>query len=483
MEREGASSSSGGEHPALFDAADLHFFDLTAEDADEAKLRKSYHKKSLSTHPDKGGCKEAFQNLGFLYEKLQQGFKTLRVLQEEFPNVTVASVTAPARTDDHSPRVAPEKTAPAWNVRDILQPDLPLIRDAIEGILQYLDVRPDLLHAALRELAVRHEYTCHLRGVEQPAEYSRRYHGTSWEGLKQILNRGFLPSYGAGRSYQWRQHRKNGPLVYTSPDKSCASHYPMALVDVQNNQCGEVVARDTKYLRVILTCKVDITTRQIKIRRGRNKQDAFPADCIIPAAVTFIAFRTAPQEQLQHYGLNEWGLQYDSDASDLSDSGVEQPAADDRDTQLERLVQTQLMRMRRSRSESQCETDEVAGVDHRSQSTVAEAVLKLLEVRAAELQYQGVWNDKYRSPLGMVMTDSQIKNAWNVRLKAMFKEVMDDHEATDEGLTRRKRRKKTHSRFNSWLFLRFGRKSEIRAILRNGCTDDIIQRLEDIAES
>ena len=312
--------------------------------------------------------------------------------------------------------------------------------------MPYLDVMPDSLHAALRELAVRDEYTCHLRGVEQPAEDSRRYHGTSWEGLKQILNRGFLPSYGAGRSYQWHHHKKNGPLVYTSPDKSCASYYPMALVDDQNNQCGEVVARDTKYLRVILTCKVDITTRQIKIRRGRNKQDAFPADCIIPAAVTFIAFRTAPQEQLQHYGLNEWGLQYESDASDLSDSGVEQPAADDRDTQLERLVQTQLMRMRRNRSEAQCETDEVADEvavrDHRSESTVAEAVLKLLEVRASELEHQGVWMDTYRSPPGMVMTENQLKNAWNVRLKAMFKEVMDDHEATDEGLTRRKRRKK-----------------------------------------
>ena len=141
------------------------------------------------------------------------------------------------------------------------------------------------------------------------------------------------------------------------------------------------------------------------------------------------------------------------------------------------------MRMRRSRSESQCETDEVADVGHRSQSTVAEAVLKLLEVRAAELQYQGVWNDKYRSPLGMVMTDSQTKNAWNVRLKAMFKEVMDDHEATDEGFSRRKRRKLNHGRFSSWLFLRFGCKSEIRNILRYGCSDDIIQRLQDIAES
>ena len=86
MEREGASSSSsrpnrsGGEHPALsnasslkiFDAGDLHFFDLTAEDADEASLRKSYFRKSLCIHPDKGGSTEAFQDLGFLYEKLNQ---------------------------------------------------------------------------------------------------------------------------------------------------------------------------------------------------------------------------------------------------------------------------------------------------------------------------------------------------------------------------------------------------------------------------
>ena len=124
------------------------------------------------------------------------------------------------------------------------------------------------------------------------------------------------------------------------------------------------------------------------------------------------------------------------------------------------------MRMRRhgnrTHSESQDESIEVADVtehvrDHRSESTVAEAVLKLLEVRASELKYQGVWMDKYRSPPGQVMTDDQIKNAWNIRLKLMSEDVMDDHEATDEGIRRRKRRKLNHGRFNSWLFLRFGR--------------------------
>ena len=56
----------------IFDAGDLHFFDLTAEDADEALLRKSYFKKSLGLHPDKGGSKEAFQDLVYLYENLMQ---------------------------------------------------------------------------------------------------------------------------------------------------------------------------------------------------------------------------------------------------------------------------------------------------------------------------------------------------------------------------------------------------------------------------
>ena len=133
--------------------------------------------------------------------------------------------------------------------------------------------------------------------------------------------------------------------------------------------------------------------------------------------MTFIAFRTAPLEQLKHYDLNECGLHYDSDASDSSDSGVEQPAVDICETQLERLVQCQLMRMRRHRStthsESQYENIEEHPIpdvrDHRSESTVAEAVLKLLEVRASGLKYQGVWMDKYRSPPGQVMTDDQVK--------------------------------------------------------------------------
>ena len=141
---------------------------------------------------------EVLRQVNFVYEKLRRQFKTLRSVQDEEPDVTVASVTTSANNNESNIRVA-SKTAPAWNVTDILQPVLPLIKEAVKEIVPYLEVKPDSLHTSLRELAVRDEYTCHLRGVEQPTEITRRYHGTSWEGLKQILKRGLLPTYGAGR--------------------------------------------------------------------------------------------------------------------------------------------------------------------------------------------------------------------------------------------------------------------------------------------
>ena len=108
----------------IFDADDLQFFGLTVEDADEASLKKSYCKKALVSHPDKGGSNEAFQQVNFVYEKLRRQFKTLRSVQDVKPDVTVASVTTSAKNNEPYIRVA-SKTAPAWNVTDILQPVLP----------------------------------------------------------------------------------------------------------------------------------------------------------------------------------------------------------------------------------------------------------------------------------------------------------------------------------------------------------------------
>ena len=109
------------------------------------------------------------------------------------------------------------------------------------------------------------------------------------------------------------------------------------MADNNNNACGEVVASDTHYLRVLLTCKVDMDKIQIKIRRGSdNKQDAFLAEGVQVTAVTFSAFAKAPKVQMEHYGLHERQVRSDS-CEDSEDS----------DIQLDCKVQMQLMRMRR----------------------------------------------------------------------------------------------------------------------------------------
>ena len=106
-------------------------------------------------------------------------------------------------------------------------------------------------------------------------------------------------------------------------------------------------------------------------------QDAFLPECVKVLAVTFRVFGMAPLVQLEHYRLTE--------CEDNSDSDDE-PFVDDKAAQVQREseVQCHLMRMRRK------------GNELRSQSTVAEAVLNLLELRALVNGYRGVWEDTYR---------------------------------------------------------------------------------------
>ena len=142
-----------------------------------------------------------------------------RLLQLAHPGLTMASVTRQGPSGGQHPAAAPETASP-WNVKDILQESMPTIEQATRDVVSYLDTAPQTLHAALRTLQVGCDCTFRISGVEQPAANARRYHGTSWLGFKGILKRGFLPVYGAGRSYQWRRHNTIGPLVYTSHDKT-----------------------------------------------------------------------------------------------------------------------------------------------------------------------------------------------------------------------------------------------------------------------
>ena len=246
----------------MFKSIELAYFGLNDDDADENDLCNAYMLMAENL------SEEDKESLSYLYEKLRQSFLTFRDTQRTNADLTLTSVTRKERRGDTHPPVAP-KLAPPWNVSDILETRLKNIAEATSDIISYFTVKPHELRKSLRDLNLGAECTFNIHGTEQPDVYSMRYHGTSWLGFKDILKNGFLPSYGAGRYYQWQNYRADGPLVYTSPSRTCAARYPIALADDKNNACGAVVASDTNYLRVLLTCKVDRDKHQINIRNKK----------------------------------------------------------------------------------------------------------------------------------------------------------------------------------------------------------------------
>ena len=67
---------------------------------------------------------------------------------------------------------------------------------------------------------------------------------------------------------------------------------------------------------------------------------------------------------------------------------------------------------------------------YRSDSTVAEAVLTLLEVRAATFTNS---SDPLLAVSGREMSNDQIRVAWNNRLQELFHFEMHDHQSDDYG--------------------------------------------------
>ena len=154
--------------------------------------------------------------------------------------------------------------------------------------------------ASLREAAVDTSVTFLLRGAAQPAE--PRYHGTSWTGFIGISQGGFLPCWGAGRAMALKKFQVDLPVVYTSPDWDLALWYPMARVNAAGHRNGERVAPDVHPTRIFLMCTGDVSKRRIKIRRGKNKQDAWLPQDIQICGVKFNMMSTSVNEVCRTQG-------------------------------------------------------------------------------------------------------------------------------------------------------------------------------------
>jgi len=227
------------------------------------------------------------------------------------------------------------------------------------------------------------------------------------------------------------------------------------MVDKRHRACGEVVASDTWYIRILLTCAVDHEKRRVKIRRGSNKQDAYLPGDVSLTAVTFDAFQTAPDEQLHHYGCNRGGVHAPPQEE------PPQEAIDAAEAQRE-------MMLLRNNVE-----------DDRPLSALADAILVLLCVRSEILGHSDI-------PLQAAaafredLDDKSMKMAFNDILKAKFLEEVHDHDDSD--VSKRKCRKRMHGRFHAWLHLRFGQRNRVRAVIREGIRPEVVLCLQGFAD-
>ena len=269
--------------PVIFHAEQLWLFDLTPATFDPSSLRKQYLSFALRHHPDKNAGERTyvFEQGEAVYRALLAGFETFAVWQCNNSNLTLAETiewTEPPTGSISSS--AAQHAADAWDLAPTWHPDLmrevgvvDVLEKALQMIAAEFHVSVSVMAASLRQAAVGTSCTFLLHGAEQPAE--PRYHGTSWKGLIGISTRGFLPCWGAGRAKALEKFNVDLPVVYTSPDWDLALWYPMAMVDIRGDRIGERVASDAPPMRIVLICKADATKRRIKIRRGKNKQDAW----------------------------------------------------------------------------------------------------------------------------------------------------------------------------------------------------------------
>ena len=70
----------------------------------------------------------------------------------------------------------------------------------------------------------------------------------------------------------------------------------MAMVDIRGDRIGERVATDAPPMRIVLICQADVAKRHIKIRRGKNKQDAWLPQDLKICGVAFHIMSAAANE-------------------------------------------------------------------------------------------------------------------------------------------------------------------------------------------
>jgi len=283
--------------PYFFQQDHLELFGLDAENFSFESVRTKYRRYVLTHHPDKGGTNERCALGNNVYTHLLQGFHDYEAFLNVSPGATLAQTVRP------TPRLLPtgissaaQHAPPAPDLAS--SPDLaptfhaegdchlyPTLEEALQQMHFLFNSSCADMADILKQAPVGTDVTFYKVGAVQPDPI--RFHGTSFNGMCAISARGFLPVWGAGRGQALEKFGQDLPVVYTSSDLEVASWYPLAMVDAKGNRVGERVSNGHGPMRVVLICDASDHTKRIKIRRKKNKQDAWlPGDIEVRGVIS-----------------------------------------------------------------------------------------------------------------------------------------------------------------------------------------------------
>ena len=497
-------------YPIIFDQQQLDLFHLDAESFSAESLRKQYRQFLLQSHPDKGGTTDLFVRGHVAYQALLDGLASFDVWRITIPDLTLAQTIRPTPRLSRGSSSAAQPAPPASDLvpAPVLAPSFLAgehchLFSSLEEALSQMDFLFEDswgdMAKILRATPVGKSVTFYISGAVQPEVI--RYHGTFFSAMIAISKTGFLPVWGAGRGMALEKFREDLPVVYTAPDEEQASWYPQAMVDAKGSRVGELVCLGSTPMRVILICSAADDTKRIKIRRKKNKQDAWLPKDIKVCGVIFRMMEDAINQPMPtlnpearagvwcQYAVNLEPSDDDEEPDHQGESSAsesEESSSDESDSSSESLPKrprlnsppagsvplttpppTTAAQRGRERADDikvekqirglvarQCMLLRIHKDDHRSHADIAFDYAQLVHLRHQYVMRQWL---EWEAPLS---EQDQIK-IWNEELHWWFLSYRPEN----------CRRKKTqlHSIFRVWLRESFGDVQAIRDILRNPC--------------
>ena len=494
--------------PMIFDHDQLELFDLDSETLNADSLRKKFHRLLLQWHPDKGGTNDMCVRGNLAYHNILDGLATFRAWCRYIPGLTLAQTIRPTPRQLRGSSSAAQPAPPASDLVSppVLAPSFlagehcQLFASLEEALAQmhfsFQESWADMANI-LMQTPVGDSVTFYKLGAVQPE--CIRYHGTYFKALISISESGFLPAWGAGRGKAVEQFGEDTPVVYTSSSQEQASWYPMAMVDAKGSRVGELVCLASTPMRVLLICSADVGTRRIKIRRKKNKQDAWLPEHIEVRGVRFLMMKDAinqPEPTFNSEATAEMLCKYpvdlepsDEEPDHHSEFSASQPGdfeadesssdeADSSDFELlpkrrrldsppawsepttaaqrgrERADDIKVEKQIRGLVARQCMQLRIHKDDRRSHADIAFDYAQLVLLRDQYVRRKFL---DWEEPLSQ---QDQI-GIWNEDLHWWF--------LSERPENCKRRKQQLHSIFRVWLRQSFGESQAIRDILRNSC--------------